>query len=172
MFELWGNSHRRNLFALLYTETPLRPTVIPSDLQAPRDLWIIPVSTLTHTNGRQPRLLKSLKTHNTGVIILSPVPPATRLASWPWWRHQMETFSALLAALCEGDAGDLRRHRAHYGITLTCLVTPLGFHWPLHRKTCAHVLFCLVVVQYRLLLPVSLRVSSLMLGLSYRTSTS
>ena len=66
----------------------------------------------------------------------------------PWWRHQMETFSALLA-LCEGnppvsggfpsqrsvtrcfcaffdlclnkpgwannrDAGDLRRHRAHY----------------------------------------------------------
>ena len=126
VFELWGNSHRRNVFALLYTETPLRPTVIPSDLQPPRDLWIIPVSTLTHTNGRQPRLLKSLKTHNTGVIILSPVPPATRLASRPWWRHQMETFSALLAALCEGDAGDLRRHRAHYGITLTWIQ---GFYY-------------------------------------------
>ena len=68
-----------------------------------------------------------------------------------WWRHQMETISALLA-LCEGnspatgefpsqsqrrgalmffficawtngwvnnrDAGDLRRHRAHYDITV------------------------------------------------------
>ena len=68
-----------------------------------------------------------------------------------WWRHQMETFFALLA-LCEGihrlpvdsphkgqwqetlmfslicpwtnswsknrDAGDLRRHRAHYDVTL------------------------------------------------------
>ena len=67
----------------------------------------------------------------------------------PWWRHQMETFSALLA-LCEGnspvtgefphkgqwrgaltfsliydwingwvnnrEAGDLRRHRAHYDV--------------------------------------------------------
>ena len=68
----------------------------------------------------------------------------------PWWRHQMETFSALLASLCgefTGDrwiprtkvsdaelsifslifawingwvdnreAGELRRHRAHYDI--------------------------------------------------------
>ena len=66
-----------------------------------------------------------------------------------WWRHQMETFSALLA-LCAGnspvnsphkgqwrgalmfslifvwrngwvnnrEAGDLRRHRAHYGVTV------------------------------------------------------
>ena len=64
-----------------------------------------------------------------------------------WWRHQMETFSALMA-LCEGnppitgelpsqrpltwrfiyawtngwtnkrDAGDLRRHHAHYDITV------------------------------------------------------
>ena len=68
-----------------------------------------------------------------------------------WWRHQMETFSALLA-LCAGnspvpvnsphkgqwrgalmfslictwinawvnnrEAGDLRRHRAHYGVTM------------------------------------------------------
>ena len=62
----------------------------------------------------------------------------------PWWRHQMETFSALLA-ICAGDspvtlrpvtrsfdvffdlrwingwvnnrkAGDLRRHRAHYDV--------------------------------------------------------
>ena len=52
----------------------------------------------------------------------------------PWWRHQMETFSALLA-LCAGnsvslifawinvwaknrEAGDLRRHRAHYDVTV------------------------------------------------------
>ena len=62
-----------------------------------------------------------------------------------WWRHQMETFSALLA-LCAGnsphegkwhgalmfslictlinrwvnnrEAGDLRRHRAHYDVTV------------------------------------------------------
>ena len=71
------------------------------------------------------------------------------LTTW-WWRHQMETFSALLA-LCAGnslvnspqhkgqwlealvfslicawingwvntgEAGDLRRHRAHYGVTI------------------------------------------------------
>ena len=67
-------------------------------------------------------------------------------ALWTWWRHQIETFSALLA-LCEGnppvsglqsretlmyslicawtngwaktrDAGDLRRHRAHYNVTV------------------------------------------------------
>ena len=32
-----------------------------------------------------------------------------------WWRHQMETFSTLLA-LCAGnrDAGDFKRHHAHY----------------------------------------------------------
>ena len=72
-------------------------------------------------------------------------------ACYAWWRHQTETFSALLA-LCEGnppvnggfphkgqwrralmfslscapingwgnnrDAGDLRRHCAHYGVTV------------------------------------------------------
>ena len=72
-----------------------------------------------------------------------------------WWRHQMETFSALLA-LCagnspppvnsphkgkwrgasifslicaringwvnNGEAGDLRHHRAHYGITVVIQV--------------------------------------------------
>ena len=45
-----------------------------------------------------------------------------------WWRHQMETFSALLA-ICAGNspvseitleqtmvAGDLRRYRAHYDV--------------------------------------------------------
>ena len=71
----------------------------------------------------------------------------------PWWRHQMETFSALLANLCReftgprwiphskasdaegalmfslicvwingwvsnGEAGDLRRYRAHYNVTV------------------------------------------------------
>ena len=48
-----------------------------------------------------------------------------------WWRHQMETFSALLA-ICTGnspvtwikgwvnhrEAGDLRRYRAHYDVTV------------------------------------------------------
>ena len=49
-----------------------------------------------------------------------------------WWRHQMETFSALLA-LCAGnslicaringwvnnrEAGDLWHHRAHYDVTV------------------------------------------------------
>ena len=50
----------------------------------------------------------------------------------PWWRHQKKTFSALLA-ICEGEftghrwingwvnngeAGDLRRHRTHYDVTV------------------------------------------------------
>ena len=68
---------------------------------------------------------------------------------WSWWRHQMETFSALLAICAgnspvnsphkgqwrgalmfsliytrincwvnNGEAGDLRRHRAHYDVTV------------------------------------------------------
>ena len=80
-----------------------------------------------------------------------------------WWRHQMETFSALLA-LCAGnspvngefpaqrpvtrsfdvfficawingwinnrDAGDLRRHRAHYDVTVKVLVNyNLTWQW-------------------------------------------
>ena len=58
---------------------------------------------------------------------------------YTWWRHQMETFSALLAICAgnspsfdvfydlrlnkrikgwvnNGEAGDLRRHRAHYDV--------------------------------------------------------
>ena len=63
------------------------------------------------------------------------------LAWFPWWRHQMETFSVLQAIyagnspgqwraallfslictgikgwLNNGEAGDLRRHRAHYDV--------------------------------------------------------
>ena len=43
-----------------------------------------------------------------------------------WWRHQMETFSALLA-ICAGnspvpgeagEAGDLRLYRIHYDVTI------------------------------------------------------
>ena len=77
---------------------------------------------------------------------------------WPWWRHQMETFSELLAFCAgrspvnsphkdqwrgalmfsltcawtnswanNGDAGDLRRHRAHYEvIIMVTLPTPLA----------------------------------------------
>ena len=81
------------------------------------------------------------------------LPKLTRVASWfwtpvpmiSWWRHQMETFSALLA-LCAGnsphkckwrgalmfflifawiigwvnsrEAGDLKRHRAQYDVTI------------------------------------------------------
>ena len=70
-----------------------------------------------------------------------------KINSKPWWRHQMETFSVVLA-LCAGnspvtgefphkgqwhgalmfpligawtnirEAGDLRRHRAHYDVTV------------------------------------------------------
>ena len=64
---------------------------------------------------------------------------------FPWWRHQMETFSALLATdhrwrgalvfslICtwtngwanNRDAGNLRRHRAHYD----AIVMFVQFHW-------------------------------------------
>ena len=83
------------------------------------------------------------------------------LATFPWWRNQMETFSALLA-LCAGNspvtgefpsqrpvtqsfdvflicawinnwvnnrkAGDLRRHRVHYDVTVT-FWDPLDCCW-------------------------------------------
>ena len=78
----------------------------------------------------------------------------------PWWRHQMETFSALLALCVENspvtgefplprsvtralmlslictwtnsgennrDAGDLRRHRAHYIVSV--MPTPVHLDW-------------------------------------------
>ena len=65
-----------------------------------------------------------------------------------WWRHQMETFSALLAPhkgqwrgammfclICvwidgwvnNGEAGDLRRYRAHYDVTVMQLTVII--HW-------------------------------------------
>ena len=70
--------------------------------------------------------------------------------NWSWWRHQMEAFSALLALcegnspvtgefpsqrpvtrsfdvifdlngwVNNREAGDLRRHRPHYGVTVMC----------------------------------------------------
>ena len=47
--------------------------------------------------------------------------------TWPWWRHQMETFSALLAICVRNsrvtwingwvnNAGDCRRQGAHYDV--------------------------------------------------------
>ena len=75
---------------------------------------------------------------------------------WPWWRHQMEAFSASLA-LCAGnspvlvfcliwawinpwvnnrEAGDLRRYRAHYDVIVMYrlqvfrLLTRLTLHVP------------------------------------------
>ena len=74
----------------------------------------------------------------------TPTPTATLSTPHPWWRHQMETFSALLALVrgiyrspvnslhkdqwrtCawingwvnDRDAGDLRRHRTHHDVTV------------------------------------------------------
>ena len=73
-----------------------------------------------------------------------------------WWRHQMETFSALLA-LCAGNsphkgqwrgtlmfsficvwmngwvnnraAGDLKCYRAHYDVIAMCLIKSCGCMW-------------------------------------------
>ena len=72
-----------------------------------------------------------------------------------WWRHQMETFSALLDSpykgqwrgalmfplICawtngwanKGDTGDLRRHRAHYDVTVMVSKNLLTFCTPKYR---------------------------------------
>ena len=83
-----------------------------------------------------------------GYVFIYPF--SSELHPWAWWRHQMETFSALLA-ICAGnslvtgefpaqrpvtrsfdffydlclngwvnnrEAGDLRRYRAHYDVTV------------------------------------------------------
>ena len=62
------------------------------------------------------------------------------MAQSPWWRHQMEIFSALLA-LCEGnlpvtawtncstnnlDAGDLRHYRACYDVIVMTMTIYVG----------------------------------------------
>ena len=86
------------------------------------------------------------------------------LRTFPWWRHQMETFSVLLA-ICAGEspgnsshkgqwlwrgalmfslicawingwvnnreAGDLRRHRAHYDVTVISCLCPVLIEWPI-----------------------------------------
>ena len=53
----------------------------------------------------------------TGVAILSAVQWITPTSSW---RHQMETFSALMAlwVVNNREAGDLRRHRANYDVNV------------------------------------------------------
>ena len=102
---------------------------------------------------------------------LSPVHGLMEAQSWPWvvpwWRHQMETFSALLAFCARNspvtgefpvqgqwrgalvfslicawingwvnnrEAGDLRRHRAHYNVIVMTFPRPqdscLQFHQP------------------------------------------
>ena len=87
-----------------------------------------------------------------------------------WWRHQMETFSALLA-LCagnsphkgqwrgalmfslicawtnswanNGDSGDLRRHRAHYGVIVMKMNTNIGGCYKMSLLTRKrHVNYC------------------------------
>ena len=72
----------------------------------------------------------------------SAISSRTPYIFWPWWRHQMETFSTLLAisghkgqwrgalmfsSICaringwvnQGEAGDLRRHRALNDVIVT-----------------------------------------------------
>ena len=101
-----------------------------------------------------------------------------------WWRHQMETFSALLA-ICAGnspvtgeftaqrpvtralmlsliwawingwvnnrEAGDLRRHRAHYDVIIMCISLAISWgltHWPPRRfkRNFREVIFKLILV--------------------------
>ena len=97
------------------------------------------VSMMTSSNGNIFRVTGHLCGNSPGTLIL-----------YPWWHHQMETFSALLAIcagihrspvnfphkgqwrgalmfslICtrlngwenNGEAGDFRRHRAHYDVT-------------------------------------------------------
>ena len=82
------------------------------------------------------------------------------LTTLTWWRHQMETFSALLAIwrgalmsslICtrtngwvnNGEAGDLRRHRAHYDVTVTKKLNLLDalFLSQLNSRWCLHIIF-------------------------------
>ena len=95
----------------------------------------------------------------------------TKRRLYAWWRHQMETFSALLA-LDEGnpqwrwaficawingwanhrDTGDLRCHRAHYDVTVIyqCFnIIQVRYTWPLVEATVTQTVgqqsFCQVV---------------------------
>ena len=99
-----------------------------------------------------------------------------------WWRHQMETFSALLAIcagnspvpgefpahrpvtqsfefslICarmngwinNGDAGDLRRHRAHYGVTVMSYVRSVFNQHTTNLRVSAILTFgCLVLFVF------------------------
>ena len=85
--------------------------------------------------------------------------------SYPWWRHQMETFSALLA-ICAGnspvpqtkatdaelwffficvwingwvnnrEAGDLRRYRAHYDVIVKSRIICRTFNFMSCTRQC------------------------------------
>ena len=68
----------------------------------------------------------------------------------PWWRHQMETFSALLVICARNspipvwingwvnnrEAGDLRRHRVHYDVILMVLRTDTWQECELMQEQC------------------------------------
>ena len=80
---------------------------------------------------------------------------------WTWWRHQMETFSAyrslvnsphkiqwrgalmfsLVSAWINGwvnnlEVGDLRRHRAHYGVTVLLIC---DLYWEPDMRWCLSI---------------------------------
>ena len=110
---------------------------------------------------------KQVSTTGTGIYTLQIMRDVITCFSPSWWRHQMETFSALLA-ICAGnspvagefpykgqwrgalmfslicaringwantrEAGDLRRHRAHYDVTV------MPWYLLLAHKSTYHIL--------------------------------
>ena len=109
---------------------------------------------------------------NVDLLGISDNAVCQKYANNSWWRHQMETFSALLAIcaanspvtvefpaqrpvtralmfslICawingwvnNGEASDLRRHRAHYDITVMLL------YWNLNATVVTHNQFVILV---------------------------
>ena len=93
--------------------------------------WIIPIPTMLM--GRRGTLIRLAMCIFTVHFTSNPDEewplPADHMSRIAWWRHQMETFSALLT-ICAGicvwingwvnnrEAGDLRRHRGHYDVNV------------------------------------------------------
>ena len=109
-----------------------------------------PLMTCINYYDRSWKQMVTLLRHNFCAFLYMPMSYGSA-----WWRHQMETFSALLA-ICAGnspvngefsaqrsvtrmfsligvwindwvsnrEAGDLRRYRAHYDVTVMEMISP------------------------------------------------
>ena len=112
-----------------------------------------PGTTIRFLSAKQPRNVwvnnhvNPVETHNTTTMKQSPAQSCSYLMGYtPWWRHQMETFSALLA-ICVGNSpvpGEFPHKGQWRGALIFSLISVWMNGWVNNREAgdlrryCAH----------------------------------